>query len=107
MKELIPKDDFGIFADMKQTARVDSLYVAVLFEREHRNILRAIQNLECSDEFRLLNFEQSTYKNEQGKRQPCCFMTRDGFMFLVMGFTGKKAAQLKEAYIQRFNEMEE
>lgn len=106
MKELIPKDDFGIFADMKQTARVDSLYVAELFEKNHKDVLRAIQNLECSDEFRRRNFAPSSYQNEQKKKQPCYDMARDGFMFLVMGFTGKKAAQLKEAYIQRFNEME-
>ena len=37
---------------------------------------------------------------------PCCQMTRDGFVFLVMGYTGKKAAQFKEFYIKRFNEME-
>ncbi len=33
-------------------------------------------------------------------------ITKDGFMFLVMGFTGKKAARLKEAYIAKFNAME-
>nr|WP_277668545.1 Rha family transcriptional regulator [Caproiciproducens galactitolivorans] len=33
-------------------------------------------------------------------------MTRDGFMFLVMGYRGKKAAAIKEAYIKQFNEME-
>lgn len=33
-------------------------------------------------------------------------MTKDGFIFLVMGFTGKKAAQFKEAYINAFNQME-
>ena len=33
-------------------------------------------------------------------------MTRDGFTFLAMGFTGKKAARFKELYIKRFNEME-
>jgi hypothetical protein len=33
-------------------------------------------------------------------------MTKDGFTFLVMGFTGRKAASFKEAYIARFNEME-
>ncbi len=27
-------------------------------------------------------------------------MTRDGFVFLVMGFTGKEAARFKEAYTQ-------
>ena len=37
---------------------------------------------------------------------PCYQMTRDGFVFLVMGYTGKKAAQFKEFYIRRFNEME-
>ena len=30
-----------------------------------------------------------------------------GFVFLVMGYRGKKAATFKEAYIRRFNEMEE
>ena len=35
------------------------------------------------------------------------YMTRDGFTFLAMGFTGKVAAQFKEAYINAFNEMEE
>jgi hypothetical protein len=33
-------------------------------------------------------------------------MTRDGFTFLAMGFTGAKAAQWKEAYITAFNRME-
>jgi hypothetical protein len=33
-------------------------------------------------------------------------MTKDGFIFLVMGYTGKKAAVFKEAYITRFNQME-
>lgn len=27
-------------------------------------------------------------------------------MFLIMGFTGRKAAAFKEAYIARFNQME-
>ena len=33
-------------------------------------------------------------------------MTKDGWMFLVMGFTGKKAAYIKEVFIAMFNEME-
>lgn len=106
MKELIPKDKFGVFVDNKDTARVDSLFVAKFFEKEHKNVLRDIENLDCSNEFRLLNFELSSYKNAQGKKQPCYYMTRDGFMFLVMGYRGKKAAYFKELYIKRFNEME-
>ena len=34
-------------------------------------------------------------------------MTRDGFVFLCMGYRGKKAARFKELYIKRFNEMEQ
>ncbi|MDE6679202.1 MAG: Rha family transcriptional regulator [Ruminococcus sp.] len=106
MKELIRKDEFGVFVDNKDVARVDSLFVAKFFEKDHKNVLRDIKGLDCSDEFRQLNFEQSFYKNEQGKKQPCCSMTRDGFVFLAMGYRGKKAAYFKELYIKRFNEME-
>lgn len=106
MKQLIPMDDYGIFCDSKDTARANSLMVAKMFGKRHDNVLRDIETMECSKEFRLLNFEESSYKNEQGKKQPCVNMTRDGFTFLVMGYRGKKAAQFKEAYILRFNQME-
>jgi Rha family phage regulatory protein len=33
-------------------------------------------------------------------------MTKDGFTFLVMGFTGAEAAKFKLAYITAFNDME-
>lgn len=107
MIQLLPTDEYGLFIDKKDTARVNSLMVATVFNKRHDNVLRDIQNLDCSDDFRLLNFEESKYTNDQGKKQPCVNMTRDGFVFLVMGYRGKKAAQFKEAYIKRFNEMEE
>lgn len=67
MKQLIPMDDYGIFADAKDTARANSLMVAKLFEKDHNKVLRDIRELDCSNEFRLSNFGQSYYKNEQGK----------------------------------------
>lgn len=106
MKALIPMDDYGIFADTKDTARVNSLFVAKFFEKDHNHVMRDIKNLDCSEEFRQSNFGQSHYINEQGKKQPCVNMTRDGFTFLAMGYRGKKAAKFKELYIKRFNEME-
>ena len=106
MKTLIPMDNYGVFADMHDTARANSLMVAEMFEKRHKNVLRAIENLDCSEDFSQLNFAPSNYTDERGKKQPCVNMTRDGFTFLAMGFTGKKAAQFKEAYIKRFNEME-
>lgn len=79
---------------------------AEFFEKEHRNVLRAIQDLECSDEFRALNFELSSYKTTQNKAMPLYFITKDGFMMLAMGFTGEKAAKFREKFIAAFNRME-
>ncbi len=76
------------------------------FGKRHRDVLRAVRSMECSPDFRLRNFALSSYRNEQGKDQPCFHITRDGFTFLAMGFTGKEAAQWKEAYLETFNRME-
>lgn len=80
--------------------------IAEHFGKRHDVVLRAVRNLECSENFRLHNFAESSYTNEQGKKMPCYRITRDGFSFLAMGFTGKEAAQWKEAYITTFNKME-
>lgn len=85
----------------------DSRKVAKAFGKAHRNVLRAIKLLECSARFTALNFEFCSEVSElqNGKHNPYCRMTKDGFMFLVMGFTGQKAASIKEAFIDAFNAM--
>lgn len=85
---------------------VTSLDVAETFGKRHNNVLKDVRTLDCSDEFRLLNFEQSTYVNAQGHNQPMVIMTRDGFTLLVMSYTGALAMKFKEAYIKQFNAME-
>ena len=112
MKELIPKNEYGLFADKKDIARVDSLYVAEFFEKNHKEVLRDIRNIAApnsglSKEFAERNFALGSYKDKQNKKRPCYYLTRDGFTILVMGYTGKKALRFKELYIRRFNEMEE
>lgn len=84
-----------------------SLTVAQAFEKEHFNVLRDIEKLECSETFRALNFEATEYQDAQGKMRPAYRMTRDGFSFLAMGFTGKKAAAWKEKFLEAFNAMEQ
>ena len=56
--------------------------------------------------FVTLIVQPTNYKDEQNRKQPCFEMTRDGFMFLAMGYRGKKAARIKELYIKRFDDME-
>jgi Rha family phage regulatory protein len=87
--------------------RVDSKVIADSFGKIHRDVLRAIDGLECSEEFRVRNFAQSSYTSSQGKVLPCVSMTRDGFCMVAMGFTGKRAAQWKESFLDAFNRMED
>ena len=84
-----------------------SLIVAEVFGKEHRNVLRDIENLSCSDSFRMLNFERTPYTHPQnGQTYEMYEMTKDGFSFLVMGYTGEKAGQFKELFISEFNKRE-
>lgn len=85
---------------------VTSLDIAETFGKEHRRVLQDIRELQCSEEFRQHNFVQSSYINAQNKTQPMYLITRDGFMLLVMGYTGEKAMRFKEAYIKQFHAME-
>lgn len=95
-----------VFRGANDQAMTSSLLVAKEFGKAHAKVMRDIENLNCSDEFRLANFGDSYFRNEQGREFPMFTMTKDGFSFLVMGYTGKKAARFKEAYINAFNKME-
>jgi Rha family phage regulatory protein len=83
-----------------------SIDVARHFGKRHDTVLRAIANLDCSPEFTDRNFAASEYTDTTGRTLPVYQLTRDGFVFLAMGFTGKDAARWKEAYIDAFNKME-
>lgn len=83
----------------------DSLTIAESFEKSHFHVLRDVESLECSNEFRESNFGLSSYRSSQNKEFPKYLITQDGFSFLVMGYTGKEAARFKEMYINEFNRM--
>lgn len=86
-----------------------SKIVAEVFGKRNYNVLRDIRDLQCSDKFRELNFElcHEIKQLEVGStRTDYYVMTKDGFTFLVMGYTGAKAGEFKEKFINRFNEME-
>ncbi|AZU97810.1 Rha family regulatory protein [Vibrio phage LP.2] len=97
-------NDLVVMHEGKQM--VSSQLVADKFGKAHRDIIRAIRNLDCSEEFKVRNFAQCFFKNKMNREYEGFMMTRDGFSFLCMGFTGKKAAEWKEAFINAFNSME-
>lgn len=86
-----------------------SLMVAEIFGKNHKDVLKAIDNLECSKEFHERNFALYEYSRDLGigiRKYPAYTLTRDGFSFLAMGFTGAKAAAWKEKFLEAFNAME-
>lgn len=90
----------------KQKVTTTSLLVAEKFGKDHKNVLRDIQKLDCSEQFRELNFELSSYKSAQNKDLPMYILTRDAFTMLVMSFTGAHASKFREEFIEEFNRME-
>jgi Rha family phage regulatory protein len=82
-----------VFKSAKSNPVTTSLLVAKIFEKNHKEVLRDISNLSCSDDFRQRNFALSSYRTIQNKNLPMYIMTRNGFSFLVLGYTGEKSGQ--------------
>lgn len=84
-----------------------SLAIATHFEKQHKHVLDSIRELqtECPSNFNGSNFRLVKYQDAKGEKRPMYHVFFDGFMLLVMGYTGKKALAMKLAYIEAFNAM--
>lgn len=99
--------DLTIVFENNNEAVTSSRLVSDYFHKRHDHIIRDIENLKgkVSPQFWGQNFLQTQYQSQRGIK-PEYLMTKDGFTILAMGFTGAKAMQFKEAYINAFNKME-
>lgn len=90
--------------------RVSSKVVAEKFGKNHFHVLRDIKNLQKNlpAEFSSSNFGCNKIKELHAREETIesVDMTRDGFVLLAMGFTGKKALAWKVRFIEAFNAME-
>lgn len=92
-----------------QQAVTSSLQVAETFNKNHKHVLEAIDNLKegVAENWADL-FSEDTYTHPQNKQQyRMYYMNRDGFTLLAMGFTGNDAMKFKLQYINAFNKLEE
>lgn len=83
----------------------DSRSVAEHFEKQHKHVLDAIDNLVAQNSATKNMFLEQT-REYRGRDFRYYLMNRDGFSLLVMGFTGAKALEWKIKYIKAFDEME-
>lgn len=102
---------------------LDSREVAEMVEKQHKNLLRDINEYikEMEGLGKLKNelsskapritpldfFIHSTYTSEQGKELPCFLVTKKGCEFIANKLTGEKGTKFTALYVTRFNIMEE
>ncbi len=108
MSELIRKDAFTVIEGRPVTS---SLMVAEYFGKQHKNVVRDIEELIAKKPIlRGLNFELTQeIKNIGATTRKVPFywrMDRKGFAILAMGFTGAKALDFKCAFYDEFERME-
>ena len=91
-----------------------SEFIAQAFKKQHKDVLRNIDNLlaDIAPDFATQNFKEVEVNRPSPLtgspiKSRAYELTKDGFMLLVMGFTGKTALAIKIAYIQAFNKMAE
>lgn len=102
------KNEIEIVSIQHRKAITTSLKVAAAFGKNHKSVLRAIDNIksECDDSFTRHNFALIDYQDSIGRTQPMINMTRAGFTLIAMGFTGRPATAWKIKYIDAFDKME-
>ncbi|EKA0237862.1 Rha family transcriptional regulator [Campylobacter coli] len=106
MSALIPINNVNVvFEVVGDEIFANSLQIAEVFEKDHSNVLKAIDKLP-NDEFKSSNFKYDSYFDKKSEQRRMINLTRDAFSLLVMGFTGEKAYKWKILFIKVFNEME-
>lgn len=102
--QILPVPTITLVEDRPATT---SLAIAEHFGKRHDHVIRSIKDLiaNCPESFTAPNFGASEYIDETGRSLPMFTVFFDGFILLVMGYTGKKALAMKLAYIEAFNAM--
>lgn len=116
------KKEKDIFSDavieINDVPVTTSLKISEVFDKPHNDVMKRIRlAMESYNKIGQGNFSQSSkssvmapfiegsYTNQQNKEQPMYYLTETGFSFVVMGFTGEKAAAWKWKYIAAFETM--
>ncbi|EFL84945.1 rha family phage regulatory protein [Desulfovibrio sp. 3_1_syn3] len=107
--QLLPTEHFSPSVSLIEgRPATTSLAIAEHFGKRHDSVLRDIRRIssEAPENFSLHNFVETPYTDLQnGQSYPSFIVYFDGFILLVMGYTGKRALQIKLLYIAAFNAM--
>lgn len=92
----------------------DSLTVAEVFGKDHRNVVRDVENqidkliAAGEKEWGALNFEQTQYQHPQNKQWYTKYnLTEDAFTLVAMSYVTPEAMKFKVRFIREFKRMRE
>lgn len=91
----------------------DSLTVAEVFNKEHKNVKRDIDNqiekltAAGETEFNRLNFERINYQDTRGRSQEKFNLTEEAFTLVAMSYVTPEAMKMKVKFIKEFKKMRE
>ena len=82
-----------------------SRIVAEKFEKLHKNVVQAIENIKAENSALTPCYYETTYQAGTGKHYKEYLMNQKGFALLVMGFTGQKARKWQSDFYDAFEAM--
>lgn len=84
--------------------RMTSLQIAEITARLHKNVMRAIRNMEPAwEKINGRKFELVDYKDEKGETRPCFSLNKEECLYIATKFNDEARAKL----IKRWKELEE
>lgn len=94
-----------VFLNIENQPVTSSKTVSEVFGALHQSVMAKIDMLDATSDFFRRNFTEIQYNVEDRGPNTAYEMTRDGFGFISMDFTGKQGAEFSRAYIDVFDEM--
>lgn len=108
MSLAVPAVDFNQFVFVQNNElKTNSLKIAEAFGKMHKHVLRDIERImsQTADLLDAPKFGLVDYLDAKGESRKMYEITKDGFMLVVMGYSGEAAMKIKVAYINAFNFM--
>ncbi len=81
-------------------AVTSSLQVAEVFKKRHDHILRDIEKMKCTQQFRVNNYSLKTYKSLQNKEMPFLEITKEGFVMYLLCVSDNNLQNMREFFAQ-------
>ncbi len=104
MKNFQSVNNDWVYLSFDKQPITSSHIVSKVFGKLHQAVMAKIDMLDKLSDFFHRNFTEIKYIGEDGEFKSAYEMTRNGFGFISMDFTGKQEEEFSHAYMDAFDE---